>query len=245
MKGASQFNSEIAQRYAIPLDRKLYCDDPLVELFGDLSAKAIIDIGCGNGLLSRRFAQKAARVVGVDISPEMLDQARALNGDLTNTEFKVGDVQGLPCADEEFDGAVCSMTINTFANSQLVTGLFTESARVLKPKGIFAVSLPHPLTLDQKTPFRWTEWKPGQTQKNLKQGEAITRKIMGKNGEMLTVVNNYWPPQVLTDCANKCGLTHLQTIEAKATDQDLKKYPILDPKLKETSFFLVMGFQKV
>jgi len=107
---------------------------------------------------------------------------------LTYGDYLIADDDG------EFDDVVCSMTVNTFPNKDMVNGMFKEASRVIKSKGKVVISLPHPLTLDQKTKFRWTEWKEGQTQQNLKPGETVKRKIMGKNGEMITVINYYWPP---------------------------------------------------
>ncbi len=237
-------NKELAKKYSIPLDRQLYCDTPLLNALGNVKGRTIIDIGCGNGGLTRAIADKGALVTGVDTSEKMLKQAKQLNQDLSNLHFQVGAAEQLPFNDSEFDNAVCSMTVNTFSNRDMVEGMFKEASRVTKSNAKVIISLPHPFTLDQRTKFRWTEWALGQTQQNLKPGDAVKRKIMGRNGEMISVVNYYWPPDFLSVIANKNNLPLKETLESLASEEELHKYPELDPALKETPFFLVMSFSK-
>lgn len=238
-------DKELAAKYSSPLDRQLYCDIPLLDTLGNVLGKTVLDIGCGNGFITRAIAQRAGKVIGIDASEEMLEQARAFNKDIANINFIHAPAKKLPFPDETFDAAVCSMTINTFHSEEMIQGMFEEAARVLKPYSTLGISLPDPRTLDEKTKFRWTEWKPGQTQQGLKPGEAVTRKFLNNEGELLTVINYYWPPDVLINVANHYNLIHKVTLEPKASQQELERYhKELDPALVRTPFFMVMAFEK-
>jgi SAM-dependent methyltransferase len=101
----------------------------------DLKGLAVLDYGCGDGQFSQRLAGLGARVVGVDISPKLIDQARASalksgrNG--SSPQFMVADAQHTPFADSSFD--------YVFGNGALhhldLDKAYAEIARVLKPGG--------------------------------------------------------------------------------------------------------------
>jgi SAM-dependent methyltransferase len=63
-----------------------------------------LDIGCGSGLLSRHLASHAESVIGIDISPSAVANARLINADKANISFEVHDLLDLPtCFDNSFD----------------------------------------------------------------------------------------------------------------------------------------------
>lgn len=101
----------------------------------DLRGAGVLDYGCGDGKFSLRLANLGARVVGVDISPKLIEQARAsasnvgLNG--LSPQFIVGDAHHAPFDDNSFD--------YVFGNGVLhhldLDKAYAEIARVLKPGG--------------------------------------------------------------------------------------------------------------
>lgn len=97
----------------------------------------VLDLGCGIGRLTARVARAFARVDGVDVSPEMIDQARRLHGDLDNVAFHVNsgaDLAGF--ADATFD-LVFSYAVLPHVPADVVRAYFREVNRVLKPGGWF------------------------------------------------------------------------------------------------------------
>src|SRR5690349_12132780 len=72
----------------------------LVDAAGTTADDIVLDVACGPGLVACGFAQRARHVVGIDLTPAMLDQARALAAaqQLTNVSFQQGDVLPLPFA---------------------------------------------------------------------------------------------------------------------------------------------------
>jgi SAM-dependent methyltransferase len=72
-----------------------------------------LDIGCGNGMLTRLLRTQASHVIGIDIDPPMIDLARKETGPSSNgIEFVVGDVMTYPFEPESFDAIVSSATLH-------------------------------------------------------------------------------------------------------------------------------------
>lgn len=95
-----------------------------------------LDVACGTGALTRELARTVGvhgRVVGIDFSPGMLDEARRRSPGMTWLE---GDAQALPFADAEFDAATIAFGLRNLAVPQ--RGL-AEMARVVKPGGRLVV----------------------------------------------------------------------------------------------------------
>jgi len=79
---------------------------------------SVLELGCGTGEFSRRLAQRARRVVALDLSPEMIRVARARSARYPNIDFLVGDMTVLPLTGARFD---CVASLNTLhhVNSRL------------------------------------------------------------------------------------------------------------------------------
>jgi ubiquinone/menaquinone biosynthesis C-methylase UbiE len=82
---------------------------------------------------------KAGKVIGVDMTPEMIDKARAnaRKGKYTNVEFRLGEIENLPAADNSVDVIISNCVINLSPNKKRV---FEEAFRVLSPNGRLMVS---------------------------------------------------------------------------------------------------------
>ncbi|HEY0427324.1 MAG TPA: class I SAM-dependent methyltransferase [Pyrinomonadaceae bacterium] len=104
--GDLRVREEIIERYANPPADTFYSLEYLYHLLGDAAGKLVLDYGCGAGDNSVLIASHGARVVGVDISPELIELAekRLAAHDLAaNAEFRVGSAHALPLADESID----------------------------------------------------------------------------------------------------------------------------------------------
>ncbi len=115
-----------------------------LKLLGDLAGKQVLELGCGGGQCSVAFALRGARVTGIDFAEGQLAFARKLAAEHgVEVEFLRQDVRDLsPIA-----GASQDIVFSAFALMYLDDRprVFREVHRVLKPGGVFAFSVDHPL----------------------------------------------------------------------------------------------------
>ncbi|MFX0056184.1 MAG: class I SAM-dependent methyltransferase [Candidatus Hermodarchaeota archaeon] len=115
--------------------------NPCVEyLMGDVKGKILLDAGCGEGYLSRHYAQKGAIVTGVDISNGLIEICRSLP--VNNVNYHVGDICDLDfIKNRKFDIVLCNLVL---LNTPCLNEALNEFYRVLKPGGTLVFSVVHP-----------------------------------------------------------------------------------------------------
>lgn len=111
----------------------------LIEALRLTDTDQVLDVGCGTGLLSLSLAEIAKQVTGIDLTPEMLEQARALQAELgiDNVHWQLGDVLPLPFADGAFSIAVTKATFHHLTDPAAV---LAQMIRVCGPDGRISVS---------------------------------------------------------------------------------------------------------
>lgn len=113
--------------------------DVIVETL-ELEGKRVIDVGCGDGHLSRLLAKNGAQVLGVECSPRQLAKARAAQP-MAGVEIVDGVGQNLPADDDSADIVVFFNSLH-HVPADFMQAALAEARRVLKPGGLVYVSEP-------------------------------------------------------------------------------------------------------
>jgi arsenite methyltransferase len=140
---ATAFGYSADQLASIPAEANmgLSCGNPTA--FASLrEGETVVDLGSGGGLdvfLAAKRVGPTGKAIGIDMTPEMLELARAnaAKAGLTNVEFHHATIDRLPLADASVDCVISNCVINLAPDKPAV---FREIARVLKPLGRLAVS---------------------------------------------------------------------------------------------------------
>jgi ubiquinone/menaquinone biosynthesis C-methylase UbiE len=146
MPKTSEHNAKIVDQHTLQassyarLTQNMAQDRPKRhEMIGTRPDDVLLDIACGPGSLTLELAPHIAQATGLDITPAMLDQARAAQADkgITNIEWVSGEAEHLPFPDGAFSLVTCSAAFHHFAQPAAV---LAEMRRVCRPGGRVVVS---------------------------------------------------------------------------------------------------------
>jgi len=134
-------DEELAALPADAVENAFGCGNPVA--FTEVrEGDVVADIGSGAGidcLFAARKVGPAGKVIGIDMTPEMIERARenARAAGATNVEFRLGDAERMPVPDASVDWVISNCVINLSPDKPAV---FREIARVLKPGGRISIS---------------------------------------------------------------------------------------------------------
>lgn len=168
-------------------------DPPLLRLAGEVRGLRVLDLACGNGYLSRRFARQGALVTSVDANAPLVERVRAREErDPLGITYHVADAASLQMLEDTiFDLVICNMALMDIENT---AGAIREVARVLKPRGRLVASLSHPC-FDKMNTSAWeiehmyprvTTWRKMNRYREIAVDEVPWLTIEGQTVSTLT-----------------------------------------------------------
>jgi 2-polyprenyl-3-methyl-5-hydroxy-6-metoxy-1,4-benzoquinol methylase len=99
----------------------------------------VLDVGCGNGVISRHLGQFGYEVLGIDISQKTIDVARSKNK-LPNVRFEAVSAEALTAQGQQYDAVICSEVLEHLHQPGLLLHTIYSS---LKPEGVLIVTVPN------------------------------------------------------------------------------------------------------
>jgi 2-polyprenyl-3-methyl-5-hydroxy-6-metoxy-1,4-benzoquinol methylase len=154
-----------AIRAASIASRKLVTDQAIIDAVSNLACRRILDIGCGEGWLARALSSLGSSVTGVDVVPELIEQAAAMPGAQRNgsAAFHVQDYASIANRQWRagpFDAAVCNFSL---LGRESVDSLIASLPEYLDDPGFLIIQTLHPLAACGSQPYE-DGWREGSWQ---------------------------------------------------------------------------------
>jgi ubiquinone/menaquinone biosynthesis C-methylase UbiE len=129
-------------RAGYDLNRDLLNTPAFLSILPPVGGKHGLDVGCGEGHNTRLIARLGAAMIGLDVSPTFIENARSfVQPGLSPIQYVVGDGERLPFPNAHFDFITAFMSLMDMPNIGAALG---EAHRVLKPSGFLQFSITHP-----------------------------------------------------------------------------------------------------
>lgn len=185
----------------------------VLRLLGDLNGKSVLDYGCGNGRFTRFMAETypLARIIGVDTSPQAIENARANTAESLGIEYHhIGSHDDLPQFD--FERACANFVFCTIPNIETLEQICQTIYDQLPPGGIFILMEPHPDSHGHRFTSFASDPLRGQ-----KSGDQVHVRLF-TNSIDLEFEDYYWTQQDYETVLLKAGFAITATMEPIATD---------------------------
>lgn len=189
----------------------------LKPLFPPLEGKRVLDLGCGYGWHCRYAAEQGAvRVLGLDLSGKMIEEARRRNA-VGPIEYRICGIEEYEYPENAWDCVISNLALHYIEN---IENVFQKVHRTLKPGGVFLFNIEHPvftagvgqdwIYTQEGTPQYWPVddyFLPGERHTRFlgcditKQHHTLTQILMGllRNGFVLEAVEEAEPPQEMME----------------------------------------------
>jgi SAM-dependent methyltransferase len=129
-----------------------------LRVLGDVAGRDVLELGCGGGQWSAALVQAGARCIGIDLSIAQLGYAQKHSHDAgVSVPFALTDAESLPFRADSFDTVFCDHGAMSFCDPART---LPEVARVLRPSGVLAFCVTHPLVY-----LTWNNSTERQTRK--------------------------------------------------------------------------------
>ena len=239
------FNGYIAKRETGVTINDFVEQPAMKSLFPKLKGKTVLDLGCGAGLLAKYCVDEgAARVVGVDISSNMINKARNENPH-EKIEYICSPFEDIDLGGQTFDLIISSLAIHYIEDyPQLIEKIY----RLLNENGQFIFSTEHPLSTARKQLDRQTKnWIRDEEGNRLHWAVDHYHEEGKREFYWLVdgVVMYHRSLSTLINTLIEKGLVLEKIIEPQSTPEGLEKVPLLIHEQRRPSFIVIKAKKSV
>jgi ubiquinone/menaquinone biosynthesis C-methylase UbiE len=222
--------------------QNLFLMPKMLEMIGEVDARIVLDLGCGEGSYSRDLARRGAHVTGVDGSARLIEVARERSrAEGLNVEYICANASAMDeVLTEAFDLVMAAMSL---MNVEDYAGSVRECHRVLKPGGELLMSITHPCF---SAPV--SEWVKGD--KGEMRHYAVDRYFERTAWEdritpafRLPTIRRHRPLEDYVGAMVQAGFALREFREPRATAEDLKKSARFE-HMTRVPYFLFMRWEK-
>jgi SAM-dependent methyltransferase len=194
-------------------------------LLPDLAGRSVVDLACGEGIYARKLMQAGAdRVVGVDISPEMVALAeRAEAAEPVGARYVVADVATVGF-DEPFDIAVCSYLFNYARNRDELRTLVENVHRLVRPGGVVVGCNDYP----DNPPAHFDRYrrygfiKIGGRER--REGDTITYRFFNPDGTVFEIDNYFLPTEAYRSEFARAGFASFRWVMPEVSSEGRERF---------------------
>lgn len=208
----------------------------LQALLPPIPGKRVLDLGCGMGWFCRWAAEQgAASVLGIDLSANMLDRARAMGGPDT-IAYRQADLDELTLAPASFDLVYSSLAFHYLRD---LPRLWTEVAVALVPRGCFVFSVEHPMFTAPIDPAGdgWLQLAGGRSAWPI--DSYLIEGDRSRNWFMPGVIKQHRTTATYINTLLSSGFELLELVEWGPTPEELAARPELAEERDRPTFMLV------
>jgi len=215
-------------------NRDFVIDAAMLDKLKNVSGTRVLDEGCGEGRICRQLARGGAETIGLDPTPEMIEQAIARH---ESGQYIEGYAENMPFLDNSFDTVVSYVSLCDMPDYR---SAITEMARVLKPKGALLVAIHNAFCTT--SPTGWLKNQQGEKQIFPVDNYTFEwgSKVAWKGIE---VVNYHRPMSDYMKAFLSQQLTLKSYEEPLPSAQDVRDHPNVKDYLR-VPVFVVMEWQK-
>jgi SAM-dependent methyltransferase len=197
----------------------------MFSLLPDLAGRSVVDLACGEGIYARKLMQAGAdRVVGVDISPEMIALAQqAEAAEAIGVRYVVADV-AMVRFDEPFDIALCSYLFNYARSRDELRTLVESVHRLVRPGGLVVGCNDYPdnppAHFDRYRRYGFT--KVGGAKRH--EGDTITYRFVNPDGTVFEIDNYFLPTDAYRSEFARAGFASFDWVMPEVSPEGLEAF---------------------
>jgi SAM-dependent methyltransferase len=249
-KDLRSFYNDLAEEWA--RDTEMFRDDlisrPIIlQLAQEMgTGRVILDCGCGDGNLARLLSLFAKEVIGVDVSPKMLAEARKRSNEHRNVHYVEGDMLKLRetarLRPDSIDLCVAVYAVCCMENRDQLAQVFRQIYEVLRPGGQAIIQIPQPLESYFKTSSGWaTDELPPESYYD--SGRLVYRRLKTVNGRRIRVARYHFTLSDYLNAILAARLSLQQVLEPRPSNEVIAKFPELKHESR-LPFSLILLAQK-